>query len=167
MVTSRLGEVSLLARNTSSRSFFETPRTKEIGLHYIGSATRNRGDWLRAASMLGIPMKAIMHGREKATAPDFEGYLKFLTDALMIFNTGHMYPTMSCVTGRVFEAIYAQALLFEEVESDINDFFVPFVHYIPYSNIHELVQLAQFFILHPDQRCQHRQVSKCLVAFAD
>jgi len=112
-----------------------------------------------------------MHGREKSKAPDFAGYLKFLTDALMVFNTGYMHPTMSCVTFRVFEAINAQALLFEEVDSDINDFFVPFVHYIPYSNIHELVQLAQFFIVHPDKAASIAQAAhawlRSQITFAD
>jgi len=31
--------------------FFEPPKTKAVGLHYIGSASRNRGDWLKG----GIP----------------------------------------------------------------------------------------------------------------
>jgi hypothetical protein len=135
-------------------AFFSPHAPKAPGLHYIGSASRNRLDWLQAAATFDFPLNAKLHRREKTVAPDFSNYLKFLCGAQMVFNTGYAHPSMSCMTFRIFEVIYAQSHLFEEVDSDIGDYFVPFIHYIPYANIHELVQLAQFFILHPDKAAQ-------------
>lgn len=70
----------------------------------------------------------------------------------MVFSNGIISNNLRIVTARVFETIWSGALLFEESGSDADKFLVPFVHYVPFANAHQLVAFAQFFGKHEDRR---------------
>jgi len=57
----------------------------------------------------------------------------------MILNTGVISANHHIVTLRVFEITYAHALLLDEVGSEIDRLYVPYVHYLPFANVHQAV----------------------------
>jgi spore maturation protein CgeB len=61
-------------------------------------------------------------------------------------------PNFRIVTARVIEALCAKGLLLEEIGSDVEELLVPFIHYVPFSNLHQFVAYSQYFQKHEDRR---------------
>lgn len=120
----------------------------------VGSNTRNRDDLVTVLKAHAVPITARLHQRLSGDAPDAHEYAALMRAALMTCNTGRVpgSRSLSLVTGRCFEAILAKTVLLEEVGSRLDDYFTPFVHYVPYANAHQLVMFSQFLLAHDDVR---------------
>ena len=136
--------------------FFEhayEPRLhKDIDFSFMGSNYRGRGYYLTGLSALGVNPHIVTSNRQGAGDPTVRDFIELLRRSRMTFNTGHLAGNAAILTGRVFEAVLAETLLFEEVGSAISDFFVPFKHFIPFSNLHQLKAYIQYFSSHEDDR---------------
>jgi tetratricopeptide (TPR) repeat protein len=118
----------------------------------LGSHNRARdiyADLLRSYGMDGFYS---IHDRSIAAAPDAEQYRRLLASARLVFNNGYITSAESILTGRLFEGILAGSVVMEEAGSDAARLFVPFVHFVPFANIHQLVGFSQFLLKHPDRR---------------
>ncbi|PWC43076.1 glycosyltransferase [Azospirillum sp. TSO22-1] len=129
---------------------------KTEAMTLVGTNARNRGDLVVLLTAYGVPISARLHNRRAGEAPDMDEYAALMRAAKLTCNTGRVENsrTLSLVTGRCFEAILAKTVLLEEIGSRLDDYFVPFVHYVPYASAHQLVMFSQFLLAHDDVRAR-------------
>ncbi|WP_448187281.1 glycosyltransferase family protein [Azospirillum sp. sgz301742] len=134
--------------------FAATEEDKDGDMVLIGTNHRSRADLVALIDAHGIPITARLHTRLAQDAPNIEEYAAILRWAKMTFNTGRVEDSrsLSIVTGRCFEAILSRTVLLEEAGSGLNDYFLPFVHYVPFANTAQLVMFAQFLRANDDYR---------------
>lgn len=142
---------------------FEGVPTKDIDLGFIGSrpsfVLRARNLYYYAAEACGIDTRLLIHSRLAEDSAGTRDYATFLQRLKLTFNNGFVWyiPGEKCIiTGRIAESILSRCLLLQETGSPIDDFFVPYVHYIPVANIHQFVAFSQFMLKHEEVR--HRIV---------
>ena len=129
-----------------SENLFYAASDRDIEFYYCGSRSRQRDIYLKFLEEHGnLNVYARFHDRRAASAPSTEIFLEEMGRAKMTFGNGYIKPGMSIITGRIAESILSKALLFYEAGSDIDRFLVPFVHYIPVKNAHELGAFSTFF----------------------
>ena len=64
----------------------------------------------------------------------------------IIFNNGLISSKDHGLNLRIFEAINSGAVLLQQDFNQMHDYFVPYVHYAPFNNVHEMVSTAQFLL---------------------
>lgn len=131
---------------------FHPEAEKTAGVNCLGSPWRDRHVWLAALLAGGVPVDAMFHDRRRCNALSSEDYLARMGRAKFVFSNGTVAEGDSILTGRTFEAILSECLLFYEVGSPIDDFMVPFVHYVPVANIDQLITFSRFFLEREDLR---------------
>ncbi|MEO0034652.1 MAG: hypothetical protein RLZZ501_675 [Pseudomonadota bacterium] len=135
-----------------AESAFHPGAEKTAGVNCLGSPWRDRHVWLAALLAAGVPVDAMFHDRRRCNALSSEEYLARMGRAKFVFSNGTVAEGESILTGRTFEAILSECLLFYEVGSPIDDFMVPFVHYVPVANIDQLITFSRFFLEREDLR---------------
>jgi len=128
------------------------PADRSIDLCIIGSLNRGREYYARIMEGSGFPGLYLIHDRTAEKALPISEYRAHLCRSRMVFNNGTISANQRILTGRVFEAIYAGALLLEESGNDIDQLYVPWVHYLPFANVHQLTALAQYIQAREDVR---------------
>ncbi len=125
---------------------------KAIDLCMIGSLNRGREYYAKLMEGLGFPGFYLIHDRSSGQALSVEDYRRRMAQSKMIFNNGVISTNQRIVTARVFEIIYSGAVLLEESGSDLDGLYLPWVHYLPFANIHQFAALCQYMQRHDDQR---------------
>jgi hypothetical protein len=138
---------------------FHAHAKKDIDLSYIGSDNRNRRDFIEAAMRHGINCTSFFHNRRRDQAPSLEEFTNVLGRSKMTFNNGWIPYGINIITGRVGESILSSATLLQEVGSPIDDYLVPFVHYVPVAGLHQFVCFAQFLV--EDDGRRQRMAEEC------
>jgi len=134
------------------------PAGKDIGAAFVGSLfdyNSPRGIWLTLLKSRGIPCQLFLSthttsGSRAGASP--EEYAAFMSRLRISVNFSARATGRKIMTGRAWESIIARALLLEEDNEEIQRFFVPFVHYIPFTNIDELQAYLGYFERHEDAR---------------
>ncbi|NBR37106.1 MAG: hypothetical protein EBT80_07080 [Chitinophagales bacterium] len=135
---------------------FRTRTERTIGLGFCGGKGRRRDAFLSFARECGIPTDAHF--------VDDKGYLNeadfydFMSRSKITFSNGHVGTIdglpRSVLTGRIAESILSGSVLVYESGSQIDDYLVPFVHYIPVDNVHELVHACRYLLKNDAQRVE-------------
>lgn len=125
------------------KAFKETER--DISFCCIGSDSRNRREFCSLIRRTKLHAKIVLHTRFKKQAVSMGDYIKIFCRSKIVFNTGYTNPNESIITGRTVEAILCKALLLEEDGVSLSDYFIPWRHFIPVFNAHEVAIFAQFF----------------------
>jgi len=133
---------------------FAPGAARDIDLSFIGSDQRDRRLFLRAAADAGLKTLGRFHNRARSEAPDLTEYVSLLGRSKLTFNNGWVHNGDSIITGRVGEAILSGAVLIQEVGTPIDDYLVPFVHYVPVANLVQLVVFCQFLIENDELRAR-------------
>ncbi len=127
-------------------TFTPAAAKRDIGFSYVGSGTRGRHYFALAASLSGLPSHLNLHERRRDAAPNMEEYSAIFRRSKTTFNNGWVNERTHIVTGRLGEAVLAGTLVFQEVGAPVEDFLVPFVHYVPVANAHQMVAYCQYFL---------------------
>ena len=121
---------------------------KDVQLGFWGGKGRRRTDYLDFASNCGIATKIVY--REDVGRKPFDEYVEFLLRSKISFTSGFTGIAAGQRTGimtyRIWESILAGALLIHESGSQIDEFLVPFIHFVPVDNVHELVHYSRFLL---------------------
>lgn len=133
---------------------FAPDRDKIHDLCIVGSLNRGRELFSSLMRVLKFPGFYVVHDRSQAQALSADDYKRILGSSKMVLNNGTLTANTRVVTGRVFEAIWSRSLLLEESGADTSELLVPFIHYVPFANVHQFVSYAQFFAKHEDRRLQ-------------
>jgi hypothetical protein len=119
---------------------------RDIDLSYSGSDTRQRRMFVDAAARTGLRIKCIIHDRTRENAPTIEGFAAILGRSKLVFNNGWLNFNDSIITGRVAETILSGAVLIQEIGAPLDDYLVPFVHYIPVANLAQFVAYCRVLV---------------------
>ena len=121
---------------------------KDIQLGFWGGKGRRRTDYLDFATKCGIATNIVY--REDVGRKSFDEYVEFLLRSKISFTSGFTGIAAGRRTGimtyRIWESILAGALLIHESGSQIDEFLVPFVHFVPVDSVHELVHFSRFLL---------------------
>jgi hypothetical protein len=128
------------------------PEDRSIDLCLIGSLNRGREYYAKIMEGSGFPGRYLVHDRSAAQALSVADYRAHLAASRMVFSNGTITANQRIVTARVFEIIYSKALLLEESGNDLDQLYVPWVHYLPFANVHQLTALAQYVQAREDIR---------------
>ncbi|MBI2949589.1 MAG: glycosyltransferase [Verrucomicrobia bacterium] len=131
---------------------------KDIGAAFVGSLfdyNSPRGIWLTLLKSRGIPCQLFLSthttsGSRAGATP--EEYAAFMSRLRISVNFSARATGRKIMTGRAWESIIARALLLEEDNEEIKRFFVPFVHYVPFTSMEELQAYLSFFERHENAR---------------
>ncbi|MBI4663442.1 MAG: glycosyltransferase [Verrucomicrobia bacterium] len=124
---------------------------KDMGAAFVGSLfdyNCPRGIWLSLIRLQNIPCQLVLSthttsGSKAGVTP--AEYAAFMSRLRMSVNFSARTTDRKIMTGRAWESIISKSLLLEEDNEEIKRFFVPFVHYVPFRNIHELQTYIRFF----------------------
>ena len=121
---------------------------KDIQLGFWGGKGRRRTDYLDFATKCEIAT-TIMY-REDVGRKSFDEYVEFLLRSKISFTSGFTGIAGGRRTGimtyRIWESILSKALLIHESGSQIDEFLVPFIHFVPVDSVHELVHYSRFLL---------------------
>lgn len=147
-----LPNAALIPSLPIAASLFDRTAPKDIGLSCIGSESRNRVAWLMPLQVVGLPLYVKLHDRTAERAPDFATYCNIMSRSKMIFNNGFVTPYVNIQTARFYEAIVCGSVVLDEIGTSAFKYFSEYIHYIPISNIDQLIAYAQFLIQNEDWR---------------
>ncbi|CAA7623562.1 glycosyltransferase [Magnetospirillum sp. SS-4] len=129
----------------------QAARTPDLGLTFAGStAFAARLVMLSVLMTEDIPFTAVIGARRATEIPDMESYAGLLGRSAAVLNIAIHSPTDHLVTGRVWETIAAGRLLVEQANPATARFFTPWRHYLPWSNVEDIVQIARLTQRRPD-----------------
>jgi tetratricopeptide (TPR) repeat protein len=127
----------------------EAGAARDIACFFAGSATSGalgyRTLWL-AAAMSGVEgCRFSFSDRTAARAIDLAAYADLHRRAKIALNVGYRPNGRVIVTGRTYEAIHSGCLLFEQAQSRLSDFFIPWRHFVPFADADDLVGKLRYF----------------------
>lgn len=132
------------------------------GVRFFGSVAGynyTRSAWLLLLERLGTPFSFTASNHDAGPLPAEQDYQRY-ADALMAsracVNFSGRNLSTHITTGRVFETVLARALLLEERNTTTPNFFVPYVHYVPFNSAPELDCAARLFL--DDEALRRRMV---------
>ena len=135
---------------------FNRGTVRDIGLGFCGGKGRRRDDFLSFAEQCGIPTTThFVDDKKYLNEVEFRD---FLTRSKITFSNGYVGTIdgmpHSVMTGRIAESILSGSLLVYESGSQVDDYFVPFVHYIPVDNVHDLVHFCRYLLNNEEKRAE-------------
>jgi hypothetical protein len=113
-----------------------------------------------AAIRAGLTGEIVLTGRRAADAPDEREFYTLLRRARLTVNSGYVMPGVDIVTFRLFEAAALGTLVLNEARAPNDACFVPYVHYVPFGNIHEMVCYARFLLEREDYRVRMTEAAR-------
>ena len=128
------------------RSCEQTER--DIGFSFAGNSHSHRSRLIKALS--GVTDQVYLNLNNKIPRPDPLSYVDYhalLRRTRMMVNFGRISEAET-LKGRTIEAIASGVLNFEFHDSLVPRMYLPYIHYIPFSNLDQLVQFGRFFEKH-------------------
>jgi hypothetical protein len=137
----------------NKRNFFQDA-VKKYDISFVGTyVSVLRPFWLtialKIAKDLNLNHRLLPHKRAAGVALTMEEYATVLRQTKMVLNFSTRLGPLKAMTGRTWQALTAGTVLLEEENSLISAYFVPFVHYIPFSTQNELAYSIEFFSRNP------------------
>jgi hypothetical protein len=123
---------------------FSDAHHRDIDIGYCGGDRRQRRTYMAALADAGLKTECKFINRLRGESYSREEYNDLLGRSKLAFNNGWIRNGESIMTGRIGEVLTSGALLIEEDGSAINDYLVPFVHYVPVANVAQFVCFSQF-----------------------
>ena len=121
----------------------EAPR--DLPLTFIGSINHpSRPMVLSALMNAGIAFEAIYGDQRRDRTSTKEGYVAFLRRSRATINISVHSETERLVTARVWQAIACGTVLVEQENAGSAAFFVPYLHYLPWNSVADIIQIARF-----------------------
>ncbi|CAA7615576.1 glycosyltransferase [Magnetospirillum sp. SS-4] len=131
----------------------EPPPQPRHGLLFIGGLGQfHRPILVGALTETGIDFTAILGTRRRELAPDLAAYAALLADSRAVLNIAVHHRDQRLITGRVWETIAAGGLLLEQTGSATPRFFQPYRHYLPWSDMADIVHACRMLAANDDLR---------------
>jgi hypothetical protein len=128
--------------------FCDVETFRDLTVSFAGAFKYARACWLAAAANAAI---GLYMPRDVGHRPLLPGdYVDVMRRSRAALNFGGREPGNYIVTGRSWEIIHCGALLLEEQGSRLDNFFLPHVHYIPFSSANDLIDKCLFVQHYPE-----------------
>jgi hypothetical protein len=129
----------------------EAPR--DLPLTFIGSVFHpSRPMVLSALLTADVAFEAVFGDQRRDRTSTKEGYVDFLRRSRATLNVSVHSETERLVTARVWQSIACGTVLVEQENAGTASFFVPYLHYLPWDNVEDIVQIARFLEKNDDYR---------------
>ncbi len=126
---------------------------RDLPLTFIGSVFHpSRPMVLSALLTADVAFEAVFGDRRRDVAPTKEGYVAFLRRSRATLIISVHSETERLVTARVWQAIACGTVLVEQENEGTASFFVPYLHYLPWNNVADIVQTARLLEKNDDYR---------------
>ena len=123
---------------------------RDLGILFVGSRKGYRDLWCAHLEAAGLPLHRRFTDQSRANSLGTEDYLQLLKRARLVFNCSLVSSRAQQTNFRIYEAMSARAPLLELDFPGMRDYFVPYVHYAPFANTHEMISTARFLLKHRD-----------------
>ena len=123
---------------------FKADASKDLPFVFVGTGYRLRELWCSYAADTGVKNTVILHQRRAESTPSYGGFLNLMARAQLTINTGWRGGDNHIMTGRILEAILSNCALVQHDFSELRQFLIPFVHYLPFGNIHQVQHMVHF-----------------------
>lgn len=138
----------------NERNFFPDSE-KNLDISFVGTyISALRAFWLTVALKIANDYKLmhrlLPHKREAGVALTMEAYATVLRQSKMVLNFSTRIGPIKMMTGRTWQAMNAGVVLLDENNPFTSAYFVPFVHFIPFSTRDELAHVVRFFAGNPE-----------------
>ena len=138
----------------NERSFFPDIE-KKFDISFVGTYISDlRPFWLTVALQIAkdedLKHQLLPHKREAGVALTMEEYATVLRQSKMVLNFSTRVGALKAMTGRAWQAMTAGVVLLEEENLFTSAYFVPFVHFVPFSTRDELAYAIKFFSRNPE-----------------
>ncbi|WP_156612462.1 glycosyltransferase family protein [Paramagnetospirillum marisnigri] len=135
----------------SLHGHFLDRRERDLGLTFVGGCSWEMRHMVLAVLMTeDVGFSALYGHRRRLETPDTAAYAEVLTRSRAVLNVSRHTREEHLVTGRVWEAIAAGAVLLEQDNPATAAFLTPWRHYLPWSNPEDAVHMAHFINRRPD-----------------
>lgn len=131
------------------------PRTRRKAAVFQGAVewyNFSRAYWLTALAEIGAPVELRLTKHADDGLDPIQSYLRYIegyfeVDRLLSFS---LRPgDARIITGRSFESIFAGACLIQEQTDDMDSYFIPLVHYVPFTTLQDLRDVLATLDAHP------------------
>lgn len=138
----------------NERNFFPDS-AKKLDISFVGTyVSALRPFWLTVALQiakdLDLNHQLLPHKREAGVALTMQEYATVLRQSKMVLNFSTRLGPLKMMTGRTWQAMNAGVVLLEEENTFISAYFVPFVHFVPFSTRNELAYAITYFSRNPE-----------------
>jgi glycosyltransferase involved in cell wall biosynthesis len=133
-----------------SRYFFDPGTPRDIDFSYIGAPRRDRMEFVNMLRKCGVEI--FQAGGERYQHLTNQEYAQFLQRSKTTLSFAYQKPSRNVVNARVFEAMACGALLMETESPEITHFFTPFIDYVPYDSVEDLIVKVQHYQAHEEEQ---------------
>jgi hypothetical protein len=140
---------AFLAPGICDETVFHDPgKPRDIAVSFLGVFKYARACWLAAAANapIGLHMPRDVGSRPVQLAD----YADILQRSRAALNFGGREPGSYIVAGRIWEIVQCGSLILEEEGSRLDSFFIPYVHYLPFSSANDLIDKCLFAERYPE-----------------
>ena len=135
----------------------ENPGERDLALMFAGTASGFRPMILSALMTADIDFTYFDDARRHREMARVADYTAVLNRSRCCLNFSYHDEDTGgrdgrIATGRVWEAIAAGCALIEQENASTAAYFVPYLHYLPYRGVDEIVQFQRFLECHEDDR---------------
>ncbi|MBT4938253.1 MAG: glycosyltransferase, partial [Rhodospirillaceae bacterium] len=123
--------------------------TRDIDAIFIGARKRYRDMWCAYMKDAGIELTMKFTEQSLANSIRFDEYFDLHLRSKIVFNNGLVSSSDHALNLRIFETIAAKAVLLQQDFDQLQDYFVPYIHYAPFTNVPEMIATAKFLLTHP------------------
>ena len=122
------------------------PPLRDLGALFIGARKRYRDMWCAYMIEGDVPLHLKFTVQSIEDSIRSNEFIELHKRSRIIFNNGLISSKDHGLNLRIFEAINSGAVLLQQDFNQMHDYFVPYVHYAPFNNVHEMVSTAQFLL---------------------
>ena len=129
-----------------------TVTARDLGVSFAGSRKAYRDMWCAHLVEAEVPFHLKFTGQSRENSVERDDYIRLLKRSKIGFNSGLVSSRDHHHNFRIFETMTAGAVLLQQDFPLLRQYFVPYVHYAPFENVHEMVSTAQFLLKNDDIR---------------
>jgi tetratricopeptide (TPR) repeat protein len=123
---------------------------RDINMFFNGARKSYRDMWCAFLAENVPGAKLRFSDQSAAGSMALDDYLDHLSRSQLVLNNGLISARDHQLNFRIFEAMASGAALLQQDFGLLREFFVPYVHYAPFTTAPEMAETAQFLINNPD-----------------
>ena len=153
---------------------------KDIDIGFLGTSWKNRAPYITALSERGfniytagglLPKDStiVPYSKENTSWMPYTDYLALISRLKISLNFSQLAEGRSQVRARVWETLLCRSLLFEEDNLTTPEYFTPYIDYVPFNSVEDLIFKIEYYLEH-EEECDNiryqgwETVNKCYSA---
>lgn len=141
---------------------------RDIDIGFLGTTWQNRLSYIASLSSRGLnvyttggllPTNSAIaaHSKENTSWILYANYLEYISRLKISLNFALLPEGRSQVRARVWETLLCKTLLLEEGNPTTSKYFSPYIDYVPFNSVDDLVYKVSYYLSHEEERDTIRQ----------